>query len=282
MERKKHFENSKLEFECVEESARPNDRGVLLGVVNPESANKSSKQQAVISATENKYSGNENSGQNHVEIANESQKNVEEKSQIQTRQSKKNNIASKALSLCQTDEKHTENTNVEKKIVHRRIIRKSVIEQYNELLPSNPTTCLPSTSSTLSNGCSRKTDVDKTNKGPGESSHNNTSLKPNNCGPSNKNTLKSLFPHVGLPYFPDYMNATPVPISNERKLPKPRGQVRSLAIEKVLRDTKMTPPPDSEFLRLLDCPKSPELKKKKKENVLGESQYPQPLKGKQH
>lgn len=283
MENNKNVENSKLEVDCVdEESAKK--CGALLGVNNPDSVNVSNKQHIVLSSTGDKCSRNEiNSGDN-VEGANKSQKNVEEKSQIQTRQSKKRNLKSKALSFGKIDGKDTENTKVEKKIIQRKITRKSVAKQNNELLPSKPITCLPSTSSALVNSCSRKTEVDKTKKCSNESSQCNTSAKPN-CGPSSKNSLGTLFPHVGLPYFPDSSKATPVSrISNESKLPKLKSKTFSLAVDKIKQAAKMTPESDrlSEFLPLSAGPKSPEPKKRKSENVVRESQYPQPLKGKQH
>lgn len=283
MENNKDFENSKLEVGSAKESAK--EQGVLFKINNPESVSMANKQQAVFSATEDKQSRNKNNGHNIDEGANKSKNNVEEKSQIQTRQKKKKNIESKALS--QIDEKDTENTNVEKKVIQRKNTRKSVTKQNNKLLPSKPITCLPSTSSTLANGSSRKTEDGKTKKGSDESNQCNTIVKPN-CGLSNKNALITLFPHVGLPYFPDSSKATPVPrISTKRKLPeirekllKPKKKIDSLAIDKFYRDAKMTPPPDSDFLPLLADPESLESKKNKSENVIGESQYPQPVKGK--
>lgn len=283
MENNKDFENSNLEVGSVKESAK--EQGVLFEINNPESVSMSNKQQAVFSATEDRQSRNKNNGHNLDEGANKSKNNVKEKSQIQMRQKEKRNIESKALS--QTDEKETENTNVEKKPIQRKNARKSVTKQNNELLLSKPITCLPSTSSTLANGSSRKTKDDKTKKGSDESNQCNTIVKPN-CGPSYKNALSTLFPHVGLPYFPDSSKATPVPrISTKRKLPenceqllKPTKKIDSLAIDKFYRDAKMTPPPDSDFLPLLADPQSREPKKNESENVIGESQYPQPIKGK--
>lgn len=271
MENNKDIENSNLEVGSVKKSAK--EQGVLFEINNPESVNMSNKQQAVFSATENKQSRNKNNGHKLDEGANKSKNNVEEKSQIQTRQKKKKNIESKALS--QIDEKDTENTNVEKKAIQRKNARKSVTKQSKEILPSKPITCLPSTSSTLANGSSRKTEEDKTKKG---------------CGAINENALITLFPHVGLPYFPDSSKATPVPrissptkrklTENREKLLKPEKKIDSLAIDTFYRDAKMTPPPDSDFLPLLADPKSREPKKNISENVIGESQYPQPLKGK--
>lgn len=287
MENNKDIENSNLEVGSVKKSAK--EQGVLFEINNPESVNMSNKQQAVFSATENKQSRNKNNGHKLDEGANKSKNNVEEKSQIQTRQKKKKNIESKALS--QIDEKDTENTNIEKKAIQRKNSRKSVTKQSNEILPSKPITCLPSTSSTLANGSSRKTEEDKTKKGSDERNQcrPSTIVKPN-CGAINKNALITLFPHVGLPYFPDSSKATPVPrisrptkrklTENQEKLLKPKKKIDSLAIDTFYRDAKMTPPPDSDFLPLLADPKSREPKKNKSENVIGESQYPQPLKGK--
>lgn len=276
MEKNNSFENSKLEFdeEQVEESAK--EHCVLLGDSNPEPSN---KQQAV----GDKHSRDENNDTNNVEGGSKSQNNVKEKSQIQTRQNKKKTIKSKALSFCKIAKKDVTHTNVEKK-VQKKNIRKSVTKQNNDL------TCLPSTSSSLPNVCSNKTDVDKIIIGSDDRKLYNTSIKPD-CGPSNMNALKTLFPLVGLPYFPDYMKANPVPIRNEIRgtLPGNYGKTQllmskmdSLPLERFYQDTNMTPPVDRDFLPFLDDPKSPEPKKRKLENVKEERQYPQPLKGKQH
>lgn len=269
---KKYREELK-EVEGVEELALGSS--VPLGVNNPESVNTSNKQQA------GEHSRNQSNDQSLVERGSK-------------RRSKRNkNTNSNPVTFCPIDKKNDKQTNIEKKINQKKN-KRTVTKQKSEVANNKPKICSPSTSTSLLNVPSRDPEIDKTKQICDDSNQSTFILKGNisstsSCRPSSQNALITLYPHVGLQFFPESAKATPIPDTYDRKLSittdsdklcKSKYKILALVAERFERDTKINLCADKKRLGLYDPTRLKPKQKISENKKLESNSYPQPKKGK--